>query len=302
MIEKLAPALLLAPTYLMNSILLFHFYLSTEVSSTSLREAIVDYVVHFAAWSTDMQLCCEEGNGDAGVIAGHRGCVMDSDDFQWTQEVCEGLDQATSIGVGTPHAYNSSQTNFTSHSQPAPSHDPFGRSSGISQTSEDKFSSAVGIGSGTMSESRDSLRRFLFKPDEDPTVGLEEPCLTTERRNGFITDDGDNGVQIKRLTEEDYASVLVTSSDRKQDVHSRPGFVGVSPFEARMACLDVKRSFTSPQDSQGGNQGASDLLSHESAEEDSSCVDSKSSVGKENLRWNELFYSGRWNYLQDSQR
>jgi len=305
--------------------------------------------LYFASWSTDKLICSEEDNDDAGV-AGHidSGCVMDSDDFQWTQEVKEGPDQATSTGVGTPCAgtSNYSQTSSTSHSQPAPgSHELFGKSSGISEAADGQLSSAIGSGtvSGSCSEIRDSLRRFLFKPESgnphsgnslydgddsygDTTVALEKLFLTAERKSGFVTDDG---VQIKRLTEEDsQPCVSVRSARTKQDMHS--GFVGVSPFAARMACLDVRSStssFTSPHDSEVGNQGAS-LLSE--AEED---VDSKSIIGKENMRSNELFYlgsqplsrsisnknawednrsfaakdvfrcdRGRWNSFQDSQR
>jgi len=64
--------------------------------------------------------------------------------------------------------------------------------------------------------------------------------------------------------------------------------VGVSPFAARMACLDVNRSIslsTYPHDSEAGNQGVSSLSEAEEA------VDSKAIIGKENMRSNELFYS-----------
>ena len=251
------------------------------------------------------------------------GCAMDSNDFlsiPGTKDSAPGRKTSTDI-----YSYSIS----TFHSQPTPSsdHECTGGSSQITPTSDGKFSSAVRIGSPTVSgsapacfESRDSLRRFLFKlpensshagnatytggdSNEDVTFELEvQPSVTTERKSGFVTDDGTCEVQIKRLTEKDYSpSVLVTSSNitvrTQQDMRdSGPGCVGVSPFAARMACLDVTKrstsSFTnSSQGNETGNQGAS-LLSEDEDDAGSSRTDSKVVVGKENMRTNELFYSG----------
>ncbi|KAG0608541.1 hypothetical protein M758_8G113400 [Ceratodon purpureus] len=264
---------------------------------------------------------------DAGVAGdttfGHSGRVMHSDFFQSRQETEEATDRETSTGVGNHYAdtYSYSQSVSSTHSQPTPSsHAHIGGSSEITPTSDDKLSSAVRIGSPTVSgsapacfESRDNLRRFLFKPDNSSQVGnstftggdssevvtfeLEKPSVTIEGKCGFVTDDENSDVQIKRPTEKDSPSVLVTSSNStrtNQDMHSGSGFVGVSPFAARMACLDVKRStssFTSSQGCEAGNQGVS-LISEADDDQGSSHIESKVVVGKENIRTNELFYSG----------
>lgn len=248
---------------------------------------------------------------------------MHSDFFQSRQETEEATDRETSTGVGNHYAdtYSYSQSVSSTHSQPTPSsHAHIGGSSEITPTSDDKLSSAVRIGSPTVSgsapacfESRDNLRRFLFKPDNSSQVGnstftggdssevvtfeLEKPSVTIEGKCGFVTDDENSDVQIKRPTEKDSPSVLVTSSNStrtNQDMHSGSGFVGVSPFAARMACLDVKRStssFTSSQGCEAGNQGVS-LISEADDDQGSSHIESKVVVGKENIRTNELFYSG----------
>uniref|UniRef100_A0A7I4C5R6 Uncharacterized protein n=1 Tax=Physcomitrium patens TaxID=3218 RepID=A0A7I4C5R6_PHYPA len=216
--------------------------------------------------------------------------VTNSEHFQFRPEIHEASDQETSTEVGAQHDYSSSCTHASSHSQPTIS-----------------WSASVGP------ENRDNLRRLFFKPENSSHTGNSSNTVpdrkkdaanelgdsyNTERDYGYVTDDGNIEVQTKRPTDEDSPSVLVASSNSamlKQDMHSGPGPVGMSPFAARMACFDMKRSsssLTASQGNEGANQGVSLPSRDEDADDLASYIDLKLNVGKENLRSNGLFQFG----------
>lgn len=213
------------------------------------------------------------------------GFVLDSEDFQFRPEVQVVSEHETITAIGTQHADTYSSAPAISHSQ-----------------STMLGSATAGCGS------RNSLRRFLFKPDDSSRGGystdtvvarnedladeLEKLPFNSERKCDYVTDDANSEVQIKRHIQEDSPPVLVVSSNSariKHDICSGPGSAGVSPFAARMACLDVNRSshsFTSPHGDEGVYQEISFLSQGEEAEKLASHVDSKLNIGKENLRSN----------------
>lgn len=232
---------------------------------------------------------CEDDNSVAEDASNPKfepgGFVLDSEDFQFRPEVQVVSEHETITAIGTQHADTYSSAPAISHSQ-----------------STMLGSATAGCGS------RNSLRRFLFKPDDSSRGGystdtvvarnedladeLEKLPFNSERKCDYVTDDANSEVQIKRHIQEDSPPVLVVSSNSariKHDICSGPGSAGVSPFAARMACLDVNRSshsFTSPHGDEGVYQEISFLSQGEEAEKLASHVDSKLNIGKENLRSN----------------